>query len=69
MSRAYILVQNGVHILKRIFRQYSLLISTVKTEFMAFKWVDPLRAKIVIGNVILEQANSVKHLCVQCFLY
>jgi hypothetical protein len=40
--------------------EYGLTISVQKTKWMAFKWRDPIRSKIVIDNKIIEQVNSFK---------
>jgi hypothetical protein len=37
-------------------------ISHKKTKIMAFKGTEPLRSKIVIDNMILEQVNTFKYL-------
>jgi hypothetical protein len=39
-------------------------ISHQKTKFMAFKGTEPIRSKIVIDNMILEQVNTVT--CLGC---
>ena len=48
--------------LNQIITEYSLTIPVQKTKSMAFKGWDPVRTKIVIDNIIIEQVNSFNYL-------
>ena len=48
--------------LNQIITEYGLTISALKTKWMAFKWRDPVRNKIVTDNKITEQVNFFNYL-------
>jgi hypothetical protein len=43
-------------------RTFGMKISHQKTKIMAFKGTEPVRSKIVIDNMILEQVNTFTYL-------
>ena len=55
-------LQRAVHKLNQITTEYGLTISVQKTKSMAFTGRDPVRAKIVIDNKIIEVVNSFNYL-------
>lgn len=55
-------LQYSIYHLHLIARNYNLEISTSKTKIMAFQGKLPVRSKICIENVILEQVNTFKYL-------
>ncbi len=54
--------QIAVHKLSQIANEYGMKISPNKTKVMAFKGLEPLRAKIVIDGQIIEQISEFKYL-------
>ena len=47
-------LQMGIHLLNGICKVSGLQISTIKTKVMAFRVTDPVRAKIVVDDTVLE---------------
>ena len=54
--------------LNQIITEYGLTISALKTKWMAFKWRDPVRNKIVTDNKITEQVNFFNYLGNCCIM-
>ena len=44
----------GIHLLNRIWADSTFQIFTLKTKVIAFRGIDPVRAKIVIDGTVLE---------------
>jgi hypothetical protein len=55
-------LQKAAYKLNQIITKHGLTISVQKTKSMAFKGRDPLRAKIVLENKIMEQVNLINSL-------
>ena len=55
-------LQKAVFALQKVAQEYGMQISLQKTKVMAFRGVDPVRSKIVLDNVILEQVNNFMYL-------
>jgi len=55
-------LQKAARKLNQIITEYGLTISEQKTKYIAFKGRDPVRTKIVIDNIIIEQVNSFNYL-------
>ncbi|KAJ4450970.1 hypothetical protein ANN_02405 [Periplaneta americana] len=55
-------LQMGVFKLNKIIEECGMKISPEKNKIMAFEGTNPIRSKIVVENVILEQMNSFSYL-------
>ena len=55
-------LQKSVYTLEQIAKEYGLKLSTEKTKTMAFKGIYPVRTKIVIDGIIIEQVKYFKYL-------
>jgi hypothetical protein len=51
-------LQRGLHALHETVQSFGMKNSHQKTKIMAFKGTEPIRSKIVIDNMILEQVNT-----------
>ena len=55
-------LQMAIHKLQSVSKDFNMVISGQKSKVMAFQGKWPLRSKIVIDNVIMEQVNNFKYL-------
>jgi hypothetical protein len=55
-------LQRGLHALHQTVQTFGMAISHQKTKIMAFKGTEPIRSKIVIDNMVLEQVNTYTYL-------
>jgi hypothetical protein len=55
-------LQRGLHALHQTVQAFGMKISHQKTKIMAFKGTEPIRSKIVIDNMILEEVNTFTYL-------
>jgi hypothetical protein len=55
-------LQRGLHALHQTVQTFGMEISHQKTKILAFKGTEPVRSKIVIDNMILEQVNTFTYL-------
>jgi hypothetical protein len=55
-------LQRGLHALHQTVQTFGMKISHQKNKIMAFKGTEPIRSKIVIDNMTLEQVNTFTYL-------
>jgi hypothetical protein len=55
-------LQRGLYALHQTVQTFGMEISYKKTKIMVFKGTEPIRSKIVIDNMILEQVNTFTYL-------